>query len=772
MRKGRVGPLAAGALLLLITGLLAWWRYGPPSPAAADAPVESFSGARAYRVLETLVGDGIPHPLGSPQARVVRERIGAALAALDVETDVHEVWHHDGFGRVMRLENVIGKIAARPPRTIAERRLTERSMTERGDATKPLVLMAHSDSVPAGPGAGDDAAGCAVLLEIARALRAGPGLERPVWLLFTDGEEGGMQGASAFLADYANADDFHAVINVEGRGTSGPCFMFETAPQNRALIARFASAVSRPASTSLFESIYRRMPNDTDFSIFRRAGVPGYNFAYIGNVGLYHTAGDTVARVDPGSLQHHGDQALALVRALASADAPIEASGDAVFFDVLGFALVHWPASWSMWMIAAVLALLIVGAWTSGERVVDILAGVVAWVLAVTAIAVVGYGVGYLALPIRAWYAVPEWIALASLALAIAVAAAAAFVAFNVGFWALWYGGWLAATGVALTLAWLLPGAEYLFLVPAAAAVSIGFVSRALRRDDGEGSWLVVLVPAAVGAILGYPILLGMVDGFGPIVPGPAAIVVAPLIPLGVLASRRRIGGTAALSLVLAAGIAVAGALWPRDHATKPYRANLIYNQAGAQAKWWVESVVGVPSSITSALATVDVIRPRPSRGHRARRRVAPLASGPDVPTLAEPTVTLVSSRPVARGRRLRLRVASRRGARILTLALPPDFIYTSPMMRVDGERVRVALGARGEDGFAISCLTAPEEGIEIDLTVRAAEGPFRGIDLVVTDTTLGLGETRGGVVEIRDRLAVQDREGDMVVVSTKRRVE
>ena len=39
-------------------------------------------------------------------------------------------------------------------------------------AGKPVLLMAHSDSVAAGPGAGDDGSGVAVLLETIRALKA------------------------------------------------------------------------------------------------------------------------------------------------------------------------------------------------------------------------------------------------------------------------------------------------------------------------------------------------------------------------------------------------------------------------------------------------------------------------------------------------------------------------------------------------------------------------------------------------------------------------
>ena len=47
------------------------------------------------------------------------------------------------------------------------------------------MLCAYSDSVPGGPGAGDDAAGMAVILETLRAIKAGPPLDRDLIVLLT-----------------------------------------------------------------------------------------------------------------------------------------------------------------------------------------------------------------------------------------------------------------------------------------------------------------------------------------------------------------------------------------------------------------------------------------------------------------------------------------------------------------------------------------------------------------------------------------------------------
>ena len=59
---------------------------------------------------------------------------------------------------------------------------------------KSVLLMAHYDSVPAGPGVSDDMAGVAAILEVARVLKAGPPLRHGVLFLLNDGEEAGLAG--------------------------------------------------------------------------------------------------------------------------------------------------------------------------------------------------------------------------------------------------------------------------------------------------------------------------------------------------------------------------------------------------------------------------------------------------------------------------------------------------------------------------------------------------------------------------------------------------
>jgi Zn-dependent M28 family amino/carboxypeptidase len=177
---------------------------------------------------------------------------------------------------------------------------------------KAVLLAGHYDSVSTGPGAGDNAVAVAALLETLRALKAGEPLKNDVIFLFTDGEEAGLLGAKAFVEEHPWAKDVGIALNFDARGTTGPSYMFQTSDQNGWLIHEFAKAAPHPISNSLANEIYRLLPNDTDMTVFNKAGFHGLNFAYIDGSTKYHTMQDSYANVDERSLQHHGSYALAL----------------------------------------------------------------------------------------------------------------------------------------------------------------------------------------------------------------------------------------------------------------------------------------------------------------------------------------------------------------------------------------------------------------------------------------------------------------------------
>jgi hypothetical protein len=212
---------------------------------------------------------------------------------------------------------------------------------------KPVLLMAHSDSVAAGPGAGDDGSGVAVLLETIRALKArAPQAGRPIIALFTDGEEPGLLGASAYIREAK--DNIAAVVNADVRGVSGPSYLFQTSPGDAGLIGIYANGVSHYATSSISGVVYRYMPNDTDLTPALEAGLPGVNFAFVGNVAAYHTPLDRRENLDPRSLQQQGDNVLAMADGLRRAAPGELKSGELIYIDILGRWLPRLSLPWAL----------------------------------------------------------------------------------------------------------------------------------------------------------------------------------------------------------------------------------------------------------------------------------------------------------------------------------------------------------------------------------------------------------------------------------------
>ena len=86
------------------------------------------------------------------------------------------------------------------------------------------------------------------------------------------------------------------------------------------------------------------MPNDTDFSVYRDRGLMGVNFAFAGGVALYHSVLDDPDHLDPGSLQHHGDNAWGMLTAFGERDlASIYHREDAGYIDFFATRLIHYP---------------------------------------------------------------------------------------------------------------------------------------------------------------------------------------------------------------------------------------------------------------------------------------------------------------------------------------------------------------------------------------------------------------------------------------------
>jgi hypothetical protein len=210
---------------------------------------------------------------------------------------------------------------------------------------KALLLSAHYDSVHTGPGAADDGASVAAILETLRAIKTHPPLQNDLICLFTDSEEAGLLGAQAFVEQHPWANDIGLALNFEYRGNSGAFMMFETSLGNGKLIEGLATAPFLSA-TSLFYEVYKHLPNDTDLSVFKRRGIPGMNFSAIDGYTSYHTQLDRPEFLNQGSLQHEGDIMLTLVKHFGNISLNDLNSEDKIYFDFPELGLVNYPVSW------------------------------------------------------------------------------------------------------------------------------------------------------------------------------------------------------------------------------------------------------------------------------------------------------------------------------------------------------------------------------------------------------------------------------------------
>jgi hypothetical protein len=348
----------SGARYALLGGIAFWIAFAMvpahrPKPLPSSAPPQEFSAARAHDQVRAIAQK--PHPTGSEEHQRVRDYLLAELTELGVTPKIETGFSQVSRGRFHAEGNVENIVA----------RLT-------GSAnTRPVMLAAHYDSVTRGPGASDDGHGVAVLLETLRALRAGPPLHNDVIFLITDGEERGLLGALLFMREHPWRSEPGVTLNFEARGTSGSAFMFETSAGNEWLIRGLQAAVPQADATSVAYEIYRRMPNDTDLTVFKRGGLAGMNFAYIGRPEFYHTSQDNVANLDQRSLQEQGRYALSLARRFGNEDLRAKSSGDAVYFPTPFTPLIVYPASWVMpiaWLTAIGLAVALFLGWQRGAR--------------------------------------------------------------------------------------------------------------------------------------------------------------------------------------------------------------------------------------------------------------------------------------------------------------------------------------------------------------------------------------------------------------------
>jgi acetylornithine deacetylase/succinyl-diaminopimelate desuccinylase-like protein len=226
--------LLAGAVGLTMALIL------PPAPRPADAPtctsgdkcqwITEFSAGRAMQDLAVIAQE--PHPMGVSQAHAeVRDYLLSEIRALGLEPQVQETMGvrtlQPGWLLGGAVENILVRVPGRDP-------------------DGAILMMSHYDTTPGAPGGVDSSSGVAAVLELLRALQAGPPLRQDTIFFFSDGEEPGTLGSHAFVAQHPWLEEVRLAINMDSY-QMGPPMLVRTTTGNGVWVEGLARSATRPA---------------------------------------------------------------------------------------------------------------------------------------------------------------------------------------------------------------------------------------------------------------------------------------------------------------------------------------------------------------------------------------------------------------------------------------------------------------------------------------------------------------------------------------------
>lgn len=744
----------------LITGLLflTVWRLQPPRAQGAEVGPLHFSAERAYAVLEELLSDVAPHPIGTAENERVRDHLVVQLTEMGYEVEIQETFSCREEGGMVLNCGIVQNVLTRLP----------------GDDNDSAVLIsAHYDSVGAGVGASDNGVNVAIMLEIARNLKEGTPLPNSVIFLFDDGEEPGLLGAEAFLQEHPWANDVAVIINLEARGTSGPSLMFETTPNNRWLLNAYAQSVPYPLTNSAFDTVYQLLPNNTNLTSFAAANKPGVNFGFIDQVAQYHTSLDNLTNVNLDSMQHQGENSLALIRHFSQTNLTTPPSGEVVFLDILGLGVIRWPV-WTQILLAVLTLAMLSGMIIRQRRAHTIprhglLRGISVWLLMLLLVPVIVFLV-FLLLQILSsssvpWYSTPLPFQLLIWSIALFISwLLAKKLGQRAGIWGLGLGIWLGWAILGLLLGLTLPGVSILFVIPALiTTLLLWSISLSRYRQSRFIISLVFAAGSLVTAVIWWPIILLLETAIGialnPVLALAFALFLTSLMPLYTISfpeKRQEYLIYALLGIAVLAAFSAAVLTSPYSE-TAPQPLNLVHltDHDNDQAYWVTDNYADdIPSTLRTAGSFSQERKiPFPWQAQPFFMAEAPAAEngGPDFEILADEVI--------GDERLIRAQLHSAQKGDQLWIIVPAE----SGLQRiiVAGKEIDMYATGRSKGFF---CFGKRCDGLEVELGfVTDANNTF-----FLVDAMYGLPEFGDDLLAARPQTAVPHQYGDMSLIYTK----
>lgn len=733
-----LGPAVVVAGVL--GALWAWWLERPPEPLPIDAPGEAFSAERAHILLENIAVR--PHMPGSAEHARVREFLVRELKGLGFDVEIQEATVVLPRGRLIRsatVRNILGR--------------------KHGTASSGGVAIAsHYDTRQLAPGAGDDGSGVAATLEAVRALASGEPLRNDLYIVITDAEELGLIGARAFVNEHPWWPEISILLSLEARGSAGQSAMIETNPENGWVMREFARADPHPSGSSLYYEIYQRLPNDTDFSIYKRAGVSGLNFAIAEGADVYHRTTDSIENLSLASLQHHGEHALAMGRHFGNLDlAAGTTAPDVVFFHIVGLGLVVYSLGWATLFSGFALIFAALAAYEGFiKRRLTVGGVVMGLMMAITAGALAAGLSELLLLTVRgahhelgsivgrALYN-EAWYALAVVCITVGS------VATVFGISRRWFGAASLAAGalliplaLAIASGWYAPGVSMLFVWPVVFA--IGAARQLLTRAEDapfNGADL------AVFGVLGAPVVwmlvplvwviyIGLNISVAPMIAVAVAVMLVLLIPLFELATQANRWWLVSVAFGFAVAFAVVGMIDARPGPGRPIPNDLLYvlDRDSGEAAWatlGTESGAWLSEFVGDEATTGDLGSFLAGDSRSYRVSAAPPVDSPRAES------TIVSDVTNGRVRSVRLAVSSVIGPEQMNISPAPG----SPVLLVAVNGVLVEQDA---DDWLLQHFGRPPNGtLVLDL---ATEDLSTSLELILVEFLMRLPPVPGVNVE------------------------
>ncbi|HEV2883046.1 MAG TPA: M28 family metallopeptidase [Pyrinomonadaceae bacterium] len=293
---------------------------GNASPAATASPATTaaaatetraaFDGERAFGHVRKMVEMG-PRPAGSAELARTREYLSGELQAANLKVTTDEFTAQTPAG-ARRMVNLTAELA--------------------GESTDVIIVASHYDTKPVKEfrfvGANDGGSSTGALVEIARALAA-PGRRKPhftYWFVFFDGEEAvcrewsectnagapdntyGSRRYVARLAERGETKRVRAMILLDMIGYTDLSIPRETLSTPWLVDTIWATARELGHAAQFTDEEHSV---EDDHIPFLRAEIPVVDLIQLGGYPYWHTAGDTLDKISPRSLQIVGETVVA-----------------------------------------------------------------------------------------------------------------------------------------------------------------------------------------------------------------------------------------------------------------------------------------------------------------------------------------------------------------------------------------------------------------------------------------------------------------------------